>query len=160
MDLNFEIEKMIAELKQYKNDKQVLIDTCQKMVDMHQSKIEMYKKAVHDKETFIKYNIQNLLDANKDELKETKTELSYKVPSAKIYFKKPTQKLVLKHDYNNQDIPDRFLKTSYKVDWAAYKKILQISGDQVVNIQSGEIVDSVEIEKTDKSELNIKFLEG
>jgi hypothetical protein len=91
-------------------------------------------------------------------MKETKTELNYKTPSAKVYFKKQQSVMKLKEDFNENEIPDRFIKVKRDVNWAGYKALLKIVGDNVINQQTGEIVESVKIELKPESELNIKIL--
>lgn len=158
-DLNFKLERLIAELTDYKKYKEILMDTCQKMIDSYQLKLDMYNKDIKEKELFIKCQINALLEQNESELKETKTELNYKTPSAKFYFKKSSFSMKLKNDFNENEIPDDFIKTIRKVDWNEYKKTLKIVEDKdyVIN-EDGEIIESVEIVKKPKSELNIKYL--
>lgn len=163
-NLNFEIERFVNELKEFKSEKDKLIRTCEQMINCYKDKINKYEEMIKDKETFIKNNIDTLLEVHSNELKETKTELNYKVPSAKLFYKKASEKMALSDNLKDDDdlkiekVPSRFLQNIISINWSAYKRILKIVDNQVINTQTGEIVDSVDIIKTDKSDLNIKFL--
>jgi len=63
----------------------------------------------------------------------------------------------LKSEYDDGEIPERFLKVEKSVKWGDFKKILKIDGDCVINAQTGEIIKSVEIEKKPAGQLDIKL---
>lgn len=157
-DLNFKVELLIDELRRYKEDRVDQLNTNKKMISLYQNKLNLLEKDIADKEQYIKSQITNLLDENLDKMKETKTEFNYKTPSAKVFFKKQQNVMKLKPDYSENEIPSKFIKVERSVNWAGFKALLKIVGDNVVNTQNGEIVESVDIELKPESELNIKLL--
>jgi hypothetical protein len=152
-DVNMEI--LLIELKQFKDDKERLINTCEKMINNYQEKIELYKSQLDVKETNIKERLFGMIELC--EMKETKTEFNYKLPSGKIFLKKESQSMKLKSEYDDGEIPEKFLKVEKSVKWGDFKKILKIDGDCVINAQTGEIIKSVEIEKKPAGQLDIKL---
>lgn len=152
-DVNMEI--LLIELRQFKEDKQRLIDTCEKMINNYREKIEFYKSQVDVKETNVKEQLFGMIELF--EMKETKTEFNYKLPSGKVFIKKDKQDIKLKANYNELEIPKRFLKVEKSVKWGDFKKILKIDGDCVINTQTGEIIESVEIENKPAGQLDIKL---
>lgn len=157
-ELNFKIELLIDELRRYKSDREDRLNTNKQMIELYTRKLKLLEKDIADKEQYIQTQITNLLDENLDKMNETKTELNYKTPSAKVFFKKQQKVIKLKEDFNENEIPDRFIKVKRDVNWAGYKALLKIVGDNVINQQTGEIVESVKIELKPESELNIKLL--
>ena len=149
------MEKLLVELKQFKDDKQRLIATCEEMVKNYQEKIEFYKAQIDVKETSVKEQLFGMIEI--DKMKPTKTEQNYRLPSGKLFIKKESQSMKLKPEYNEADIPERFLKVERSVKWGDFKKILKIEGDCVINTQTGEIIDSVEIETKPAGQLDIKL---
>jgi hypothetical protein len=90
-------------------------------------------------------------------MKQTKTEQNYKLPSGKIFIKKESQSMKLNEEFNEEEIPDRFIKVEKSVKWGDFKKILKIDGDCVVNTQTGEIIKSVDIKTFSGGQLDIKL---
>lgn len=152
-DVNMEM--LLVELKEFKDEKQRLIVTCEEMVRQYQEKIEFYKAQIDIKETSVKEQLFGMIEI--DKMKTTKTEQNYRLPSGKLFIKKESQFMKLKSKYNEAEIPERFLKVEKSVKWGDFKKILKIDGDCVVNTQTGEIIESVEIETKQAGQLDIKF---
>lgn len=157
-DLNFKIELLVDELRKYKNDRESQLSTNKKMISLYQNKLNLLEKDIEDKEQYIKNQITNLLDENLDKMKETKTEISYKTPSSKVFFTKKKNVMKLDENFNENEIPTRFIKVERSVNWAGFKALLKIVGNDVINQQTGEIVNCIKIEKKPESELNIKLL--
>lgn len=157
-DLNFKVELLIDELRRYKGDREDQLNTNKRMIELYKSKLSILEKDIADKEQYIKTQITNLLDENFDKMKETKTEFNYKTPSAKVFFKKQQNVMKLKENFNENEIPSRFIKVERSVNWAGFKALLKIVDNNVINQQTGEIVESVDIELKPESELNIKIL--
>lgn len=93
--------------------------------------------------------------------KETKTQESYKLLSGSLVMKKPANKIVKEDDdtlvqYFADNDMDDFIKITKSPKWAEYKKRLEISGDNVVDTETGEIVDAVSIEQV-PPKFDVKF---
>lgn len=152
---DLQMERLLNELKEFKEEKQRLIDLATKMVEEYQGKINMYQEEISSKEQYTKDVLYSLVDFEK--MKETKTQKSYQLVSGKITIPKDKFKMKLKSEYDENNIPNRFIEVKKVVKWGDYKKILKIVEGEVVNIQTGEIVDNVEIEKVEGGKLNLKL---
>jgi len=93
--------------------------------------------------------------------KQTKTQASYKLPSAKLVLKK--EKKVLKVDKKifleyAKEYEREFVKTTESLDWATMKKNYSIVGDKIISNLTGEVVEleGLEIE-TKKSNFEVKY---
>lgn len=75
--------------------------------------------------------------------KETKTQETYQLLSGKLIIKKHSQKLVpndealMKYLEKNGE---NFIKIKKSPDWAEFKKHLTISGDDIINGDTGEVI--------------------
>lgn len=89
--------------------------------------------------------------------KETKTQKSYKLLSGTLVFKKPSVKIV--HDDEKLiEFLDgtEFVETKKSLKWGEYKKILTISDNEVIDSETGEIVEACTVEDVPAS-FTIKF---
>lgn len=153
---DYKMERLINELKEFKAEKQRIIDTSKEMIEFYKLKIEQCNESLGLKLMYIEEQISNLLEF--DEMKETKTGYNYVLPSAKIVITKEKFDMKLKNDdLKLEEIPDRFIKTERKVKWGDFKKLLVIDGGNVINTQTGEIVESVEVEKVEGGKINLKL---
>lgn len=144
MDKNFEIEKRLINLKKYEDEKQGLIETCEKMVNYYNNQITTYLEDIHQEQKRVLDQIDAMLDL--EDLKETKTQFSYKTPSFKLTKKKERFEMKLtKKDIDK--IPEKFIKVKREIDWNGFKKVLMCDGDEIVNAETGEIIDIVELVK-------------
>ena len=89
--------------------------------------------------------------------KETKTQKTYKLLSGTLVFKKPSIKII--HDDEkliNALDGTEYVETKKSFKWSDYKKNLSVEGNNVIDITTGEIIDSCSIEEVPAS-FNIKF---
>lgn len=106
------------------------------------------KTEVIDKEIeFMKSQLRSFF--NTVERKSTKTQESYSLLSGKLIMKKPTVKIA--HDDNKilewakENASDYIKQTIVnKLDWATFKKDLDINGTKIVNKATGEVLEGVE----------------
>lgn len=155
MENDYNIEKLLVELKQFKDEKQRLIDTCFKVIEDYHYKINCYIDSMETKENYVKDQILSMIEV--DKMKDTKTQKNYSLPSGKLVIPKESYSLKMKEDLNFEEIPDRFIKTEKKVKWNDYKKLLRVVDGEVVNIQTGEIINNVEAVKKSGGTLEIKL---
>ncbi|OHW63114.1 bacteriophage Mu Gam like protein [Andreesenia angusta] len=93
--------------------------------------------------------------------KETKTQMTYKLPSGTLKVKKE-QAVIEKDDallleYLKRDYPE-FVKVIEKPNYAEFKKILMITDDGIVNMKTGELMDVEGLRKGLRpAEFEIKF---
>ena len=83
--------------------------------------------------------------------KTTKTTESYELPSAKLVWKQQAPEYVrdeekiinwLKESTNS----DEFIKVKESLDWAGLKKIVEVSGNDCIVSDTGEIVPGIRVE--------------
>ena len=89
--------------------------------------------------------------------KETKTQKSYKLLSGTLVFKKPSVKI----NHDDEKLlkfldGTEFVETKKSLKWGEYKKVLAISGDDVIDSETGEVVEGCSIEEVPAS-FNVKF---
>jgi len=155
MNNDYQMEKLIVELKEFTEEKERLMLIASKMRDEYQDKINMYQDEILKKEQYTKDVIYSLIEV--DKMKNNKTEQSYRLPSAKISIKKESKVMKLKPEYDCEEIPDKYLQTNVTVKWSEFKKTLIINGDDVVNKDTGEILKSVEVQTKIGGQLEIKL---
>lgn len=148
------MENLIIELNENQDENDRLIKTCKEMIDMYKFKIEEYETSKECKKTFVLSQIKSLLKGV--DMKETKTQHSYKLPSATIIRKKAEKTIKLSEVIKEDEIPERFIKVKKLVNWVDFKKVLTIKDDLVVNTQTGEIIESCIIEEK-LEEIRIKI---
>ena len=100
-----------------------------------------------DKEVkFFESKLREYFETIEKFAKETKTQKSYKLPSGTLKLKKATETF----DYNkekltevaesNEDLKD-YIKIKKDFDWAEFKKNLIIKDNNIINKETGEIVE-------------------
>lgn len=142
-NINYLAETKVNEYKNDKAEKEKLIDTCKEMIAMYQDKILEYQNSIERLDNELKEFLFNIIPD--EDFKETKTQLSYKFPSGQFIKKKPTKLIQLKQDCNMNVIPKEFIKIHESVNWIEYKKKLQIVDGNVIDKETGEIIDNCEI---------------
>lgn len=155
MNNDYQMEKLLNELREFKEDKERLMLIAAKMRDEYQDKINMYQDEILKKEQYTKDVIHSLIDI--EQMKETKTQKSYQLVSGKITIPKDKYNMKLKEEYDENKIPDKYITVKRSVNWGEYKKKLTIHGNDVINKETGEIVDNVEIEKVEGGKINLKL---
>ena len=152
MNNDYQMEKLLNDLREFTEEKERLISIADKMIDEYQNKINMYNDEILKKEQYTKDVIHSLI--NIEQMKETKAQKSYQLVSGKIIIAKDKYNMKLKNENN---IPSEFIETKRVVKWGDYKKILKIVDDEVVNIQTGEVEPNVKVEKVEGGEIKLKL---
>jgi hypothetical protein len=154
MNTNLEIEKKVIEFKKYKEENEKLKNTCELLIKEYREKIEEYNNNIQKAEDSLKEQLfRSIPDAD---FKETKTQFNYRFPSGSFIKKKPSKSIKLRSDYKESEIPKDFIKIKKSVDWINFKKNLIINDDKIINKNTGEIIESCEIE-TKPEEFRIKI---
>jgi hypothetical protein len=155
MNNDYQMEKLLKELTEFTKEKERLMLVAAQMRDEYQDKINMYQEEILKKEQYTKDVIHSLIDI--EEMKDTKTQKSYQLVSGKITISKEKYNMKLKAEYDESKIPDKYITVKRSVDWGEYKKNLTIHGNEVINKETGEIVDNVEIEKVEGGKIKLKL---
>lgn len=147
-------ERMVKLIADLKRDNERLIAICEESIKEYQMKIQGYKDEIDNMVNPIQEQIFSWMQ--NQEVKETKTQYSYKLPSATLKYTKA------KADYSKDDTKllewvrsnkANLVKTKESVDWATLKKELKIVEDKAIT-KDGEIVEGIEIvEKSGKFEI-------
>ena len=155
MENDYKMEKILKEFKNFKEEKERLIKLAEEMKKEYQEKIYEYQEQILNQETYVKSTLAALIEI--DKMKDTKTQKSHELVSGKIIISKDKYNMKLKKEIDFNEISDKFIEIKKSIKWANYKKVLKIIDDKVINLETGEIVDNVEIEKVQGGLLNIKL---
>ena len=154
---DLQAENKIQELKEVQEDKERLLAICDLKISEYKALKEEHEAKFNGKEEDILNSLKGY--ALNQNLKETKTQGSYQLPSAKLVIKKEAEKIV---KYDEAILIDMFKNTEYvqkkqveSLAWVELKKTLTIAGDVVVD-KNGEILDGVKIERTPER-FEVKF---
>ena len=147
-------EKALVSLKQDIEERERLKETCKKMITDYQDKIQELDFEIEKLESNIKQALNIYLDSV--EMKETKTQFSYQLPSGKIIKKKP-QSILRAKDTLIDKVSKEYKKIEIKLNWAEYKRNLEVVDGNVIDKETGEVIEDVEIE-TKEEEVQIKFI--
>ena len=89
--------------------------------------------------------------------KETKTQESYQLLSGKLIYKKPSVKINHDDEKLIEWLNDtEYVETKKSLKWGEYKKHLVISGNDVIDGETGEVVEACTIEDVPAS-FEIKY---
>lgn len=154
MKNDFRMEELLIELKDFQKEKQRLIDLANEMIKKYQGLAIEWNSQVEEKEKNIKDLLLTLLE--RDKMKETKTQRSHQLASGKIIISKDKYNMKLKDNVDDSEIPNVFVEEKRSIKWSEYKKTLTIVGSNVVDRNTGEIVNTVEIEKVEGGQIIIK----
>lgn len=156
MSNDLKIENMIIELKEYNEEQDRLINTCKEAIEQYKVMIENLEQKKNDKETFILNQVKGLLENVK--MNNTKTQLSYALPSGKIIIKKPEKVIKFNKDYDKNEIPEEFIEVKENIKWGEFKKALKINEDnKIVNTITGEIIENSCTIEVKSEEMKIKL---
>ena len=139
LDLIKSYQSQLEELDEdFKAKKQELEDT------YNQKKEEITQEKDRLSEQLKEYIMEN------EEIKETKTQYKANVYDNEVIIEKPKKQLK-KPKLDEETIQEKYrsyAKSKVDLDWTKLKKNLIISGDQVVNVKTGEILDDIPVEQT------------
>lgn len=136
-------EQALVNLKNFKEEKERLIDLCNKQIEVYKEKIEMYQADIEDVERELKQVLKNYMATV--EAKETKTQFSYQLPSGKLIFKKEKNDFVKCDETLLNTVDEKYIKIKKSIDWAELKKTLEVSNGVAINKETGEIVEGVNV---------------
>lgn len=92
--------------------------------------------------------------------KETKTQESYQLLSGKLVYKKPSVKI----NHDDEKLIEwlsetEYVETKQTIKWGEYKKNLTVQGNDVIDVETGEVVEACTVEEVPAS-FEIKFKEA
>ena len=163
-----EADIVLQDLEQEMAERDRLVGIVQNEIALLQNKIKEID-IQHDTKTQAHKNLIANYLTNVD-LKETKTQLNYKLPAGKITVHKPREDAVVTDDtalFEQLDETDGLkhcIKTVWKVDWKETKSNVVVSDGKAffVDGETGEMVEAkgVSVEKKDEGKITIAFSGG
>ena len=161
MEETFKIENdktadwAITQIHEAENERDRLITLAEEQITDLKDRIEELKTKCDNDTAYLRSCLEMYF--NTVPTKETKTQKSYKLLSGILVFKKPSVKI--NHDDEKLiDMLDgtEYVETKKSLKWGEYKKILTVSGDDVVDSETGEVIDACTIEDVPASFI-VKF---
>ena len=140
-------DELITSIKEMQEDKARFEAIAKGKIESIQNDLKYKSKVLDEQMQFSKDQLRAFFNTVKS--KETKTQRSYNLLSGKLIYKKASQKIA--HDDEKLEgylfqHAGNFLKetTTSKVDWAGFKKELDISNGMITNKTTGEVLENVQ----------------
>lgn len=158
---DIEVSQMMKILKESEREKNRLLKNINDEIEILENK----GKEVEDEHYKLSERINNLCqfyiknEVLKEDLKETKTSLKYKLARGEIILKKPSKKIMKptkeQETYLIKNYPE-FKEEVINFKWGEFKKNLEINNDKIINKKTGELINGLQIEETPE-EINVKI---
>ena len=145
----------IAQIKEAEDERDRLITLAEEQINDLKNRIEELNTKCDNDTAYLKSLLAIYFETVPS--KETKTQKTYKLLSGTLVFKKPGVKI----NHDDEKLIEflegtEFVETKKSLKWGEYKKILTISGDDVIDSETGEVVKACSIEDVPAS-FNIKY---
>ncbi|MBO7712397.1 MAG: host-nuclease inhibitor Gam family protein [Methanobrevibacter sp.] len=146
------VTKIKEEKVQIERLKQIALN---QIVELQNKMVELDNE--YERKTgFLKEQLRNYFNSLDEGKKETKTQFSYRLLNGSLVCKKPQQKINKTDDeavmeYLAEAGRDEFIKISASINWAEFKKQLEITESGVIDKETGEIIPGIEIENVDET---------
>jgi hypothetical protein len=137
-------EWALGKIAEEKEETERLTSICRLKVFEYEEKIQQYKKQLETKTAYFRGQLQQYFESVPH--KATKTQESYKLPSGTLKLKLTSPEFVRDEEAFTQYLKDNhfteFIKVKETADWGAFKKIVAIIGNKVVD-SNGSIVEGI-----------------
>lgn len=161
MEETFKIENdktadwAITQIHEAEDERDRLIRLAQEQIDDLTTKIQELTEKCNNETAFLRSCLEMYF--NTVQSKETKTQKSYKLLSGTLVYKKPSIKI----NHDDEKLLEfldgtEFVETKKSLKWGEYKKLLTVSGDEVIDSETGEVVDGCTVEDVPAS-FSIKY---
>lgn len=161
MEETFKIENdktadwAITQIHEAEDERDRLIRLAQEQIDDLTTKIQELTEKCNNETAFLRSCLEMYF--NTVQSKETKTQKSYKLLSGTLVYKKPSVKI----NHDDEKLLEfldgtEFVETKKSLKWGEYKKLLTVSGDEVIDSETGEVVDGCTVEDVPAS-FSIKY---
>lgn len=156
----------IDKIKEDTKEAEYFIESCNNEINRLKEKIKNKEDMLERKTSYLKFKLLEYMNMDDVPSKETKTQMSLTLPNGKIV-NKFAKAEICDNDGNtgakvktNKDlidfVGDDYIKTTKEVDWAKFKKTLNITEDGDVITNDGELVDCLTTTWTSPS-IDVKF---
>ncbi len=145
VEADWQIERIKAIQAEMRRKEMIAQNKIQQIVDW----LEKERKTADNEIAFRQSILRTYFDSlPKDLVKQTKTQKSYKLPSGTLRVKQLPPEFRRDDDTLLQWIKankPRFVKIKEMPDWAGLKDLVQIVDDKAIDIQTGTVVEGVEV---------------
>ena len=132
-----------------------LIALAQEEIKDLEDRIEEIKRKCDNETAYLRSCLYNYFSIVPH--KSTKTQESYKLLSGTLVFKKPTAKIIHDDDKLIEYLDGtEYVEVKKSLKWGELKKSLEISGNDIINSETGEVMEGCSIEDVPGS-FDIKF---
>lgn len=141
------IEKIKAIKQEYKRKEMI----AQNKIKQIQDWLQKQKEGADQSIMFFEDRLCSYFNSlPKEALKKTKTTEQYKLSSGTLKLKYKGPEIVRDDEklltWVKQNKP-RFVKVKESVDWAGLKELTKIENNKVIDVQTGEVIDGVEVQE-------------
>lgn len=135
----------LAEVRRYKMSIENKINLLKEKLDKAKNE---EKNMLANRDFYLQQYFENIDDKQK---KKTKTQEKYRLPSLDLVkkypgpnYKRDDKKLA---EWLEENKMNELVEIKKKAKWGELKKLTQVVGDQVVYIETGEVIEGVEVEE-------------
>lgn len=137
-------EWALNKISEADEERQRLNGISERKMEYYQTLINENNRRYENEVGFLKAKLYEYFETVKH--KETATQETYKLPSGKLVWKKPT--LSFERDDEAlldyiKDLHPELVVTKESVNWAEFKKLLEVIDGKVVDTDSGIVVESI-----------------
>lgn len=161
MEETFKIENdktadwAITQIHEAENERDRLIILAEEQIKDLTDRIEEIKTKCDNDTRFLRSCLEMYFQTVPS--KETKTQKTYKLLSGTLVFKKPSVKI----NHDDEKLlkfldGTEFVETKKSLKWGEYKKVLTISNGEVIDSETGEIIEACTVEDVPAS-FGIKY---
>lgn len=165
VDNDMKAEWCIAKIRKARREQQEQKEELARQMKFYQDQMDFIDKKTDEDVSFFESILREYFEhrASDGFAKETKTKISYKLPSGELILKhqEPEYEYKTEQDkaieYCEQNGLTQYIKVEKKLAWSDLKKKVSVSGDGVVLKETGEIVPGIKVtEREDKFEVEVK----
>lgn len=151
IDNDLKAEWAVRKIHNAREERDRLVETARFEIDRYQAIISNAERRCEQETSNLKFMLQEYFLYQKAYglTKATKTQETYKLPSAKLKLKCSTPKILHDDDVLIKKYT-AFVENVPKLKWAELKKTLKIDGDVVIDTATGEIVEGCAVVNSDE----------
>lgn len=144
IETDSQAEWVIRKIKEEKDEAERIINTCKEMIKYYEEEIKKTQESLDKTVKHFTVLLEEYFE--KVPKKRTKTQESYKLPSATLVRRYPKPKPEVDKEKLVSWLKERglqdYIEVEEKPKWGEFKKIVNFAGDKVVD-ENGEVVEGV-----------------
>lgn len=140
----------LEQIKEKEEERDRLIDIAKEKIQDLNLQIEALEAKCNNETGYLKGLLAEYF--NTVPHKETKTQETYQLLTGKLVYKKPSVKI----NHDDEKLIEwlsetEYVETKQALKWGEYKKNLIVQGDDVIDTETGEVVEACSIEEVPAS---------